>query len=213
MSTVPTVRVTAFVDWNSQLRSTELPEDVSPNERARAALRRLGGSVSRLLVAQDSVSRFRLAVRLYCGWSKGFTRSDYFRAVSSLSDAFDIDPLFPSSRVNVLSDLEFGDRLLDALPHRLNSGLGVHLANTLREQGRGQWREKMVDTALACDLLSWVRANPAGWALVISNDDDMVPPVFVAEAWLAQSPGRVLLLRSFKRPSDKFWHLEGLDRP
>ena len=213
METIPTVRVTAFVDWNSQLQSVNLPNNDSPIDRAREAMRRLGSSVSNLLARQDQTSRFRLALRLYCGWCKGFSRSDYFRAITSLSEAFDIDPLFPSPRVNVSSDLEFGDRLLDALPHRLNAGLGVHLPNTLREQSQGRLSEKMVDTALACDLLSSVRANPSGWALVISNDDDMVPPVFVAEAWLAESSGRVLLLRNFKRPSDKFLRLEGLKLP
>jgi hypothetical protein len=206
------IQVAAFIDWNSQLRSVGYPDEINPADRAREALRRLGASVSRILAAEDQMARFRLNLRLYCGWTKGFTRSDYFKAIAGLVEAFDVDPLFPSSRVNVSPDFGFGDRLIDGLPERLNSGLGIHLPNTLRDQGTGHFKEKMVDTAFACDLLSWVRTNPNGWALVVSNDDDLVPPVFVAEAWMQHSPGRVLLLRNQERSSDKFLRLEGLLR-
>lgn len=206
------IHVTAFIDWNSQLRAVQASNTLSPTERAREALRRVGHTVTRIITEEDPLGRFRLFVRLYCGWTKGFTRSDYFKAIAGLTDTFDIDLIFPSSRISVSSDIEYGDRLIDALSTRQNGGLGIHLPNTLRNQGWAQLQEKMVDTALACDLLSWVRSNPDGWSVVVSNDDDMVPPVFIAEAWLQGSHGRVFLARSQSRPSDRFLRLEGLVR-
>ncbi len=205
------IRIGVFVDWNSQLRAVALPASTPPQELARAALRHVGNSVSKMLSTEAPNNRFRLELRLYCGWTKGFTRSDYYRAVTGLTEVFDLDALFPSSRISVLAEIGYGDRLLECRPARENTGLGAHLPNTLRQQeGSGRWQEKMVDTALACDLLSWVRADPESWAVVISNDDDMVPPVFTAEAWLEQATGRVLLMRSASRSGDRFLNLDGL---
>lgn len=213
MAETPTraIRTGVFVDWNSQLRAVSAGPDSDPVETARQALRRVGSSVSKILVAEAPSDRFRVDLRVYSGWTKGFTRSDYFKAITSLTEAFDLDILFPSSKIAVTPNLGFGDRLLDGLDRRLSRGLGVHLPNTLRQQeGSGRWNEKMVDTALACDLLSWLRQDFDSWAVVVSNDDDLVPPVFVAEGWLQQSNGRVLLLRTHNRASDRFLRLDGL---
>ena len=206
------IRTGVFVDWNSQLRAIPQAVRMSPAEIAREALRRVGHSVSRLLVAEGPNERFRVDLRLYSGWTKGFTRSDYYKAVSVSAEAFDLDGLFPSSKIAVTPNLGFGDRLLDALETRLNSGLGIHLPNTLRSQEGDRWSEKMVDTALASDLLSWLRDDFGSWAVVVSNDDDLVPPVFVAEAWVQQSNGRVLLLRTHSRAGERFLRLDGLLR-
>jgi len=207
------IRTGVFVDWNSQLRAVSAVPDLAPIEIARQALRRVGASVSKTLVAEAPNNRFRVDLRLYSGWTKGFTRSDYYKAITSLTEAFDLDALFPSSKIAVTPNLGFGDRLLEGLDTRLNPGLGVHLPNTLRQQeGGGPWREKMVDTALASDLLSWLRDDFDSWAVVVSNDDDLVPPVFVAEGWLQHANGRVLLLRTQNRPGDRFLRLDGLRR-
>ena len=69
--------------------------------------------------------------------------------------------------------------------------------------------EKMVDTALATDLLDWARSDPAEWALVLADDDDFVPPVFSAEAWIRPHGGRVILVRS-QRMSKTHLKLDGL---
>lgn len=204
------VRACVFVDWNSQLHAVRKEEEDETAEAARDALRRVGDKVTKLLLS-NSAARFRVELRLYCGWTKGFTRSDYYRAVTSLTEAFDLDALFPSARVSVAPEIGFGDRLIDAVSSRQYAGLGIHLPNTLRRQdGGGRQQEKMVDTALAVDLLSWCRTYPTGWAILMSNDDDLVPPAFVAEAWLQPGGGRLLLLREQVRNSDRFLRLEGL---
>ena len=66
----------------------------------------------------------------------------------------------------------------------------------------------MVDTALAADLLEWAREGQNGWAIVLSEDDDLVPPVFAAEAWTKPHGGRAFIARS--RRGDAFLKLDGL---
>lgn len=66
----------------------------------------------------------------------------------------------------------------------------------------------MVDTALAADLLVWARSFPSEWALVLAEDDDVVPPLFTAEAWVKPHGGRALLVR--RRPAGQYLRLNGL---
>lgn len=204
-------RVGLFVDWNTQIR--EAPNDVrdQPIERCRFALKRVGKLVTRQLCRMDNAAVFRVQIRLYHGWTAGVTQTANRRAFQALAEFADPDEIFPSARVLSLPDVEFGDRLLDALPERQNKGLRIHLPNTYRRQrGDSEPAEKMVDTAIASDLLSWAKSEPSSIALVISNDDDVVPPVFVAEAWMRPFGGCVRLMRSVPRGESKYLLLDGL---
>lgn len=93
--------------------------------------------------------------------------------------------------------IEYGDRLLDSLPHRLRLHAPfVHLPDSLRRNREtGKWEEKMVDTALATDLLAHARGTPEDWRLVLAEDDDLIPPLFTAEAWGKVRGGKTRLLR------------------
>lgn len=210
MKSVAFYRVGLFVDWNSQLR--KCPDSLTDAiDKCGFTLRSVGKSATKILCALDSTRVYRVRVRLYHGWTSGVTQTENRRAFLRLSEFGNPDEIFPSQRVLAASDIEFGDRLIDALPIRENKGLRIHLPNTLRRQsGRAQPVEKMVDTALAVDLLSWARAEPDSIALVFSDDDDMVPPVFVAESWMTAGGGRLFLVRSSERPDSKFLALEGL---
>lgn len=68
--------------------------------------------------------------------------------------------------------------------------------------------EKAVDTALAADRLHWARTSPTEWALVLSEDDDVVPPVLTAESWIRPHGGRILIIR--KRDGDAYYRLNSL---
>ncbi len=105
-----------------------------------------------------------------------------------------------SSKPNVIfsADVGFGDCLLSALPERIHSKLAIHLPNTLRDRGGQGSEEKMVDTALASDVIVTAYQDPENWILVAAEDDDIVPPLFVAEAIIKRMESRVLLLRSRK---------------
>lgn len=107
--------------------------------------------------------------------------------------------------------MEFGDRLIDALPEREIKPWRIHLPNTLRKQrGDAPPVEKMVDTALGADLLTWARHEPGSIAIVFSGDDDIIPPIFVAESWMKPMGGEIHLVRSRNRAESRYLSLEGL---
>lgn len=201
--------VLVLVDWNSQLLNIDVEtEDVLM--AAKRALELTVRRVARMLELQEANLRFSVAIRLYHGWRKGFAETDRRRAIMRVVSSSDLSALARSSRVVVSPTVHYGDRLLAALDERLNSGMGIHLPNTLRQQsGKSQSVEKMVDTALAVDLLEHARQDPTGWAVVVSDDDDLVPPAFTAEAWMKPYGGRVLLFRQRRTPS-QYLRLDGL---
>ncbi len=204
-------RVGLFVDWNSQLR--ECPSELKerPIDLCQLALRRVGKVASKLLCAVDGTSVFQVRTRLYHGWTAGVTQTPNRRAFLRIPEASDPDSIFPSERVLALGDVEFGDRLIDALPDRENVGLRIHLPNTLRRAtGSVESSEKMVDTAMAVDILAWARQEPQSIALIFSSDDDIVPPTFVAEAWMKPLGGSVHLVRPPARGDSRFLRLDGL---
>ena len=204
-------RVGLFIDWNTQLSNApdELRDSVV--ERNRFAIRAVGKHVTKTLCSLHPTDVYRVDVRLYHGWTTGFTHTINRRAVAALQEFSDPDSIFTSPRVLAGSAVEFGDRLLDALPQREKKGLGIHLPNTCRKQGRDDaMTEKMVDTALAADLLSWARTDPTSTAFVICSDDDIIPPVFTAESWMKPLGGTVLLTRQRSANDGRFLSLEGL---
>lgn len=199
------------MDWNSHLRLAPVDLGNDAILRSQFALNVVGKAVTKELCKFDSSATFRVRTRLYYGWTSGITRTPNRQAVTKLPEYDNPDQIFPSSRVLSLTDIEFGDRLIDAMPQRENSGLGIHLPNTWRKQsGREEKSEKMVDTALAADLLSWARTEPGSMAIVASADDDVIPPIFVAEAWMKPFGGVVRVLRPSPRVESKFLRLEGL---
>ncbi|MYB38988.1 MAG: NYN domain-containing protein [Gammaproteobacteria bacterium] len=94
------------------------------------------------------------------------------------------------------ANVGYGHTLLSALPGRLSSR-SIHLPNTLRQQMPHRPPvEKMVDAALAADLLYWAFSDIGDWALVLSNDDDVIPPALTAEAKTASAGRRVFILKT-----------------
>jgi hypothetical protein len=201
--------VVAFVDWNAQIHGFDCLKLNNADDRASRTLNLTVRSISKLLASRDPDSRFRVSLRLYHGWHKGYEPTDNRKAIIAAVAAADFSSISRSRNVIIRPDVSYGDRLLDALDSRLHVQLGIHLPNTLREQGPDRLNEKMVDSALATDLLSWARLPDSDWAVVMCDDDDLVPPVFVAEAWTKQQGGRVLLARH-GTPRQGLLRLEGL---
>lgn len=190
------------------------PEDLKndPVERCRHTLLRVGKLTTRILCGIDKSTVFRVRTRLYHGWTSGTTRTHNRRAFIELEKNYIPDEIFPSERVLAMNEIEFGDKLIYALPNRELKGSGIHLPNTLRKQsGNSRPTEKMVDTALAADLLCWARDEPTSIALVLSADDDMIPPTFVAESWMVPYGGSIFLVGREQRPESKYLKLEGLE--
>jgi hypothetical protein len=93
----------------------------------------------------------------------------------------------------------------------LHPKLRIHLPNTIRlDIERGGDREKMVDTALTCDVLVDARSSPETLRLILAEDDDLVPAAFTADAWGKPKGGRTIIVR--KREPSEFLNMSGVYR-
>jgi hypothetical protein len=201
------ISVTAFVDWNAQIHNAKACE-LRPIEQAKHTLKTTTRRIGRALVKNSPTARFRVALRLYHGWHKGWEPTDRLRAIVATASPVELAALAHAT-VRFSERLDYGHTLLSALPKRRHLNPAIHLPNTLRERNSDARREeKMVDTALAADLLHWARSDPEEWALVVAEDDDFVPPVFTAESWVSYHGGRILIVRT--RPSNAYLQVEGL---
>ena len=202
------ISVTAFVDWNSQIHNADVSPD-DPHGNARRTLTKTSRIIGKALARLAPACRFSVIFRLYHGWYKGWEPADNFKAITTIVSQTDFSMLARTRNVTFSPDVQYGHTLLSALPERRHVRPPIHLPNTWRQQdGRSARQEKMVDTALAADLLDWAREGQGGWALVLSEDDDVVPPVLAAEAWTRPHGGRAFILRI--RRGGSFLKLDGL---
>ena len=121
--------------------------------------------------------------RIYHGWHSGKTKT---KERAAWEDA--VPKLRPRSvgRVSYLPDIAYGNDLLCG-------GKRSPLFDTLRKrEDTGQIEQKMVDTALTSDLLWYCRSEsrqakrgdlPPALAIIVGDDDDLVPGAIVSEAW------------------------------
>jgi uncharacterized LabA/DUF88 family protein len=186
MSTRPLHLAIGFVDWHTAVVASgaEL-RSKRPGAAARTALEHVERIVSDYLIACPGGSRFRVRLRLYTGWHEGITRTRRFQGITKVKRTYaDRVREYHGGRVAFLGGdggVQLGARLAYASPGRLLQKHGVHLLDTLRDRD-GQPTEKMVDTALVVDLLGLASRNEAQRYVVVSDDDDMLPGVFAAEA-------------------------------
>jgi len=200
--------VSAFVDWNSQIHVSGDKRQRDPVATAEVVLKKTTARIARCLGKIDQNSRFKVQLRLYHGWHKGYHPTDNRKAITTVLAATDFADLSPLQNVVFAANVAYGDCLLHALASRFHARLGVHLPNTLQLQN-GRLGEKMVDTALAADIVSSAATQTDEWIVVVAEDDDLVPPVFTAEALLSRYSSKVLMLQSRAR-SENFLKLENI---
>lgn len=201
------VSVAAFVDWNAQLLLTGRDTIRDPEGAAGQAFRQTTRRIARCLSQIDSAKRFRVIIRLYHGWHKGYEPTASRKAAQVIVGRADFGTLSQSPNVVFSPNVGFGDRLTNALDRRLHARLAIHLPNTLRKRHEG-FEEKMVDTAIAADVVATAHREPRDWIVVVTEDDDLIPSVYVAEAALIGSGAKVVLLR--KRPQNGMMILDDL---
>lgn len=205
------IRVTCFVeDWNSQLLLTGLDYEKKPVDAARAAFRQVTRRIAQCLVKVDACANFQVHLRLYHGWRKGYEPTTNLKAIRLVIAETDFSTASDKPRVAYSSDVGFGDCLLSALPQRMHPALGIHLPNTLRDRGSRGCEEKMVNTALAADLVVCAYQDPNDWILLVTEDDDLIPPLFAAECIIKSAQASAFLLSKRKR-SGNLLLLDGLD--
>ena len=174
-----------FIDWHTAVVASGAEVRARrPDAAARTALRHIERIVSDHLFASAGGSRFRVRLRLYTGWHEGTTKTSRFQGITKVKNNYaNRVRTYRDGRVAFLGGdegLQFGARLA-CVPGRLVPRHGVHLLDTLRDRD-GRPTEKMVDTALVVDLLGLASRNEAQRYVVVSDDDDMLPGLFAAEA-------------------------------
>lgn len=185
-------RMTGFIDWNSQVHEYG-EEDLLKKDLHSHVFSKVGKRITKALAKSFPDRKFHIALRVYHGWHKGFEPTLRRKIFSQLSAEIDFSALSPSPDVVFSGEIEYGCKLISAKECRLHSRLAVHLPNTLRSPF-GRDEEKMVDTAMASDLIAHAVIEPDSWLLVAGEDDDLVPPLLTAESFLPND-SRVLLLR------------------
>lgn len=202
------INVEAFVDWQAQIANAKQLGETRDQRRIENTVEYVVDAISKYLDNSNIADLFTVDMRLYYGWIAGLTKTSSRRIMGSLL----LHGSLPSARLRARFNWHhpFGDELLSALEHRRHPKLKVHLPDTLREnlEGGGRIREKMVDTALICDLLVSARTSPTDWRVVMAEDDDLVPGVFVSESWSKDSGGRTILMR--RRQESRHLQLNGL---
>ena len=173
------------MDWHtSVIASGAALRHSRPDAVARAALEHVERILSDHLSKSGGGSRFRVRLRLYTGWHRGKTPTDYHRGiVKVLKDYADRHRTHHQGRVifeGGRDGVQLGNRLA-CVPERLAKGNECHLLDTLRNRN-GVDQEKMVDTALAVDLLGLATRREADRYVVVSDDDDLLPGLLAAEA-------------------------------
>ena len=173
-----------FVDWNTAVVASGAARRKRPDAVAATALEHVERVVSDYL-GSASGPRHRVRLRVYAGWHAGTTRTDYFHGVDKIRQKYARGiRRYRDGRVAFLGGddgIQFGARLACASDKRLVRKHGVHFLDTLRDRD-GEPTEKMVDTALVADLLGLAMRKQADRYVVVSDDDDMLPGLFAAEA-------------------------------
>lgn len=138
-------------------------------------------ALANVLESNSDSSRqlFRVAIRVYHGWHRGKTKTQ---------DRIDLEQVAATAslgrkigRVSFEPELQFGDVLLC-------ESRRCPLYDTLRrrDDDAPKDEQKMVDTALVSDLLHLARTQRERLAVVVGDDDDLLPGAFVAESWRAK---------------------------
>lgn len=192
---MPPTKVSAFVDWNSQIVLTGVDPDDNRELAARAAFNEAAKRITTCLTKIAPTTNFRVTLRLYHGWHKGYEPAPSLRAIRTVIARTDFAALSRRPTVVFSPIVGFGDRLLCALPRRLHARLDIHLPNTYRVRRDVEREEKMVDTALAVDVVAAAHQDPQEWIMILAEDDDLIPPAFAAEAILSASSATAILLR------------------
>lgn len=197
----PIVRVTALVDWNSQIHAAAPPRGIAEEGIAERTLSYVGRIISRALNQMQDSSRYDVILRIYGGWHRGFEVTPRRKALVTV--AAQSHKLSAKPNVNIRPNIEFGDNLISAAYSRLHTHINAHLGDTLRRSllKKDIFVEKMVDTSIAADLVDLAHSDPTRWIIVIGEDDDLIPPLLVASNVRTGTPGRVAIIRQRNQTS------------
>ncbi|SMS12761.1 hypothetical protein CFBP1590__5175 [Pseudomonas viridiflava] len=202
-----------FIDWDSASRVSRVQQSQEMPLQLRASWIKQAYSdlqeriIDKLSEIEKNTPIKILRTRIYHGWHKGRQPTEDMRAWETVK--LELKGI-SRNKVSYLSDIEFGNELI-CRGHRSK------LYDTLRPSFNkpGSLSQKMVDTALVSDLLSYCRSEsssfrrnekPTKLAIVVGDDDDLLPGVFVAEAWGLP----IYVFRITRDHDNKFLNTDGI---
>ena len=163
-----------FVDWDSARRiinSGTISAGKRPEREIEDAIEALQNEVARVLPKREV---YRVSWRIYHGWHKGTTPTTDRREFEEFVNRYSARSV---EKISFGRDFAFGDQMLcDSRRSPLRYTLRI------LERKRVQ---KMIDTSLVADLLQAARSRDHDRLIVIGDDDDLLPGLFVAEKWEA----------------------------
>lgn len=178
-----------LVDWHNLQARIDEEFNKDPRRKIKPLVLRIQQQTAKVLTKSGGGKRFRASIRIYYGWHVKREATPFRREFERYR--FDQDFARTIGLVSFTAGYEFGNELScydDPMP----------LYDTYRGGGQDEG-QKMVDTAITCDLLHQVRTHPDMYGIVISDDDDYLPAIITARHWSPKSGGRSVLLRVLER--------------
>lgn len=169
MSKFSLVRAGVFVDWHNAESNARKLFVTHHHRHFQNVIFRIQEAVAKILKKRDSTVKYRATLRLYHGWHHADRPTESRVRFETLNQTESFGRTI--GLVSFAPEIKFGNELACDTPRN-------PLFNTSRAQG-----QKMVDTAVACDLLYMLRTGLTDVGIIVSDDDDFVPAIFTAEAW------------------------------
>lgn len=202
----PIIPLVAFVDWNFHVYRT--PRSGAVDAKPKDVFQTVMKSLERGLAETFKNCRFKVQLRLYHGWHKGFERTPRRKALAGI-DSAQLADWNNCIWISYL-DPQFGDSALAAIDARICARTSTHYPATLRDQGATSPKECMVDTSLVSDLVYCAAdKSDRSWLAVMGEDIDLVPGIFTAEALLRGTERRIAFIGK-DATTEKFVNLKNL---
>lgn len=187
---MPLITAHVFIDWDSARRLGRRRAKPQQQECIRALSAEIESCFSTL---QNSIIDFLsehlpsraikiVSNRVYHGWHRGRTETADRRAWDDAARKLRAQI---RNKISYLPDVAYGSALVCGGSRSL-------LYDTLRARKNSGDEQKMVDTALVADLLSFCRTASGSFrrgeypqyiAIIVADDDDLLPGAIVAEQW------------------------------
>lgn len=165
--------VYVLVDWHNVQGYVSPNFDANPRRYVPIVILRIQQQVAQVLTKIDAAARYRATMRIYHGWHRERESTTVRRDFEMFAN--DTDFARRISRVSFASGFQFGNNLA------CGGEFGT-LFDTYRGNGQ-RLGQKMIDTAIACDLLHLLQFSEADYGIIVSDDDDFVPVVITAKMW------------------------------
>lgn len=182
MGTTRIIQVTAFIDWDTARRcGVKTKRPTNSSKRWKDSIEFLQNSIAEVLSNKFSDDRCRVTLRFYHGWYTGKSKTSDRTAFELEVASCQQNSLFLNKtikRTSFVPEITYCDFLLSDIDKE------YRLYDTLRRREDGREEQKMIDTAISCDVLEFIRPSPDGrLALIVGADDDLLPALFTATTW------------------------------